>query len=142
MKTIGFPKPVHKKVKKKRVTPLPKLIKQADSVFSKWIRNRDGHCYGQEIPGEAERCQGNFCNCHLFGRGKKAIRFNELNCNGGCAFHNQVHDHIGRPQPWIYTGWFLKKYGVEAYNKLNEQSRIVKKFTRSELEDIIKKYTL
>lgn len=140
--TIGFPKPVHKKVKRKRVTPLPKLIKKADDVFAKWIRVRDGHCYGQEIPGEAQRCKGHLCNCHLFGRGKKDIRFDEMNCNAGCSFHNQIHDHIMRPQPWIYTGWFLKKYGVEAYNELNDRTNVIKKWTREELEEIITKYTL
>lgn len=139
---IAFPKPIHKKEKRKRVTPLPKLLKKADDVFAKWIRTRDGHCYGQEIPQEAGKCKMYLCNCHLFGRGKKALRFDEQNCNGGCMYHNQIHDHTMRPQPHIYINWFINKYGLEAYQDLTRRSYIIKKWSRDELEEIIKKYTL
>jgi hypothetical protein len=126
------------------VLPYNKLLKRADDVFAAWIRNRDREqgCYANEVEEVRGTCHGFFCNCHLFGRGDKAIRFDEFNCNGGCSYHNQIHDHTLRPKPHIYTGWFIKKYGVEKYEELWQKSYLVKKWTREELLDIIKKYTL
>lgn len=128
------------KPKKVRLIPLPKLMKKADDVFAAWIRQRDGRCYALDIPGEAQRCKGHLNCCHLIGRGKKAIRFDEKNCNGGCSFHNQIHDHTMRPQPHIYTGWFIRKYGADAYLDLEARAKVTKKWTREELNGIIEKY--
>jgi hypothetical protein len=129
-----------KKVKRVLLVPIPKLMKKADEVFALYIRNRDGHCYGAEIPEEAGKCKGYICNCHLFKRSKKDIRYDEANCNGGCMHHNQVHDHTMNPQPHIYTNWFIAKYGLEKYNELNRRSYIMKKWSREELYAIIEKY--
>ena len=129
-----------KKAKSISLIPLPKLMKQADEVFAKYIRTRDGHCYAEDIPEEKGKCRGYLCNCHLFKRGKKDIRFDEANCNAGCMYHNQVHDHTLNPQPHIYTNWFIKKYGLEKYQELNRRSYILKKWTRKELFSIIERY--
>lgn len=125
---------------KPKLLPHNKLLKKAQAVFNAWIRRRDAKqgCYAKEL----NTCKGSFCACHLFGVGKSAVRFDEVNVNGGCAYHNQIHDHTMRPQPQIYTAWFIKEYGSDMYLDLVDRSKMTKKWTREELINIIKKYSL
>lgn len=116
------------KTKIKKPT-LSKLLKEADRVFSLWIRARDGKCV---ICGTTERLQ----NSHLIRRGKKSVRFDEKNCNTNCATHNYLHNIY----PEVYTQWFIKRYGVSEYEKLIKKSQEVKQFKTSDLEELIKKY--
>lgn len=108
---------------------LAKLMKEADRVFSLFIRARDKKCV---ICGTTERLQ----NSHLIRRGKKSIRFDEKNCNTNCATHNYLHNIY----PETYTQWFIKRYGLDEYEKLIAKSHIVKQFKASELETLIEKY--
>jgi len=118
------------KVKPKISKPkLPKLLKEADRVFSLYIRNRDKRCV---CCNATERLQ---CG-HLIKRGRRSIRFHEKNCNCQCASCNVKHNYY----PEFYTNWFIKKYGLCEYEALINQSKEVKKFTVSELQEIIKKY--
>jgi hypothetical protein len=119
-----------KKPKRIKVTPLPKLIKQADAVFSRWIRNRDG--YKCVICGSTEVVQ---CG-HLIKRGKHATRFNERNCNAQCSRCNLKHNFY----PEYYTNWFISHWGVGEYRKLIELASKPYKFTRQELNEIIEGY--
>lgn len=124
-------KKVIKKPTKKKLT-YAKLLKKADDVFSKWIRNRDG--YKCVICGSTERIQ----NGHCFKRGKKRLRFDEHNCNAICSSCNYrdnfEHDH--------YVGFMLKKYGQEEYMRLLKISEIkdAYKIPRYELEELIERY--
>ena len=137
-------KPVKRPLRKKRVKLLPKnkLIKKADEVFQAWVRRRDAYrgCYANEIPEERGKCKMQFCGCHLFGKGKKAIRYDEFNVHGGCGYHNQIHDHTMRPQPQIMIGWFIRKFGFEKYEELRVRSYEIKEWSRDELNAIIAKY--
>lgn len=117
--------------KKSKLTPMPKLIKKADLVFSKWIRNRDKQCVLH-----SEKCSSVLQCGHLIRRGKRAVRFSEVNCNALCSFCNYKdnfeHDH--------YVMWFIKKHGADKYEELLEKSKVIYKFTRDELNEIIDKY--
>lgn len=119
--------------KKGKLPSLPKLIKKADVVFSLWIRNRDKQCVLH-----SPRCSSALQNSHLIRRGKRAVRFSEINCNGGCSYHNFLHNS----EPHHYTNWFIKKYGNGVYEKLCQEANTIKKFSRSELEEIINRYSL
>jgi len=129
------------KPKKEKHMSYKQLTKKADDAFAEFIRIRDGHCYGQDIPQEAHKCHGYLSDCHLFPRGKKSLRYDEINNNAGCSYHNQIHNNGLRPQPHIYTNWFIKKYGQEAYDDLYRRSYDTKQWTREELNQIIEKYT-
>jgi rubredoxin len=109
---------------------LPKLLKEADRVFSLFIRGRDG--YKCVICGSDFRPQ----NGHLITRKCKAIRFDEVNCNCQCQKCNYKH----RYQPQFYDQWFLHKYGQKEFDRLTELSKVVYKFTVKELQEIINKY--
>ncbi len=135
-----------KPLKKKRVLLIPKnkLEAKAVKVFNAWIRNRDKErgCYALEVHEEKGKCFGSFQCCHMFSSTKHDIKFDEFNCNGGCSNHNFIHDHAGRPQPHIYYGWFIKKYGLDKWCELKDRSYLTKKFTREELLSIIKQYSV
>ena len=124
--------------------PLKTLVKKADELFSIYTRNRDSQrgCYATEILEEKGKCKSGFNCCHLFGRGKYDIRWDEFNGHGGCFYHNQIHDHTFRPQPHIMTGWFIRKFGFEKYEELRKRSYIVRpsSWIRLKALEIIEKY--
>lgn len=137
-KTITKKKPK----KTRRNTPMekwsiPMLTETADKEFSIYIRNRDNYiCFAKEIPEHAIKCNVIIQNNHLLKRGKWNTRFNELNCHAGCSYHNTLHN----TQPQIYTSWFIKKYGEQAYLDLVELSEKPVKKDRFHLIEIILKY--
>ena len=144
-KANALKKPKKTPQKKKRVLliPINKLLKKADTVFSKWIRNRDRYlCFARDIPGEAELCKGYIQCCHLIKRSFKPTRFDETNCHAGCKHHNYNHDHGFNARPEVMTGWFIKNYGGLPYLDLKDKSRLYHKWTREELLEIIKKYDI
>ena len=120
-----------RKLKQKQL-PYLKLLKLADAVFSKWIRNRDDwKCL---ICGATEQIQ----NGHLIPRGNKSVRFDPYNCSAICSFCNY------RDNYWhfYYEVAFLKRYGAEEMVKLSERANVKIKLTRQDLEEIIRKYSV
>ena len=93
---IGVPK---KKIKK-RVTS----VKKADTLFSKWIRERDGKCVRC---GSVERLQ---CS-HFWPRKVSATRFDPENCDTLC-----YKCHYGDR----YHGWEYAKQGEYRIYKINQ----------------------
>ena len=130
-KTSGRGKILAKKgIPRKRLVPLPRLIKKVDSIFSLWIRKRDGEkCV---LCGSRVRVQ----NGHLIRRGKRSVRFDDVNCHAQCSSCNYKHNF----EPEHYTNWFIREYGSAMYEDLVDRSRQTKKWTRDELENLIKKY--
>ena len=125
------PKPTRaKKKKRKKLTPFPTLIKKANKVFNKFIRERDGQCVTCGTRNDLT------CS-HLITSGKKSVRYDTTNCNCQCKSHNFQHEW----NPEIYTAWWINKYGLTAYNELIARSNMIKKFTREELEKIIIAYS-
>jgi len=120
-----------RKLKQKQL-PYLKLLKLADAVFSKWIRDRDG--WTCIVCGTDENIQ----NGHLIPRENKAVRFSETNCNGLCGRCNW------RDRFWHhhYEVAWLKKWGVLPMYDLQERANVKIKLTRQDLEEIIRKYTL
>jgi len=43
-------------------------------------------------------------------------------------------------QPERYTDWFIRKHGVKRYQALIKESNQIKKFSDTDLEELIKKY--
>ncbi len=116
----------------KRITPLPKLLEKAQKVFNAYIRKRD----------EGMPC----ISCKTFGtmqaghyvpqKGGSYLRFHEWNVNAECAYCNAFDEFhlIG------YRRHLIAKIGEDAVDWLEENRHMVKKWTREELEEIIKKY--
>lgn len=120
-------------IKVKRELPLPRLKQKAQDAFNKWIRNRDKDkgCIscGKEVTEAG----------HYFSAGHySALRFNEINDNGQCTRCNCfLHGNLIN-----YRKGLVKRYGEKKVIELENSVaiRTVKKWTRFELELIIKMY--
>ena len=120
--------------KRKQIT-LPKLLEKAQKVFNAWIRERDkdlpciscGKWHDQWDAGH-----------YVPVKGGSYLRFNEFNvwkegkfCNGFDQFHL-----IG------YRKNLINRIGLEKVEWLESNRHIVKKWSKTELNNIIEKYKL
>lgn len=113
------------------MTKRKKLVSKLDKVFSEFIRNRDKRCV---CCGKTE----GLTNGHLITRAKYSVRWSELNCACQCRGCNMLHEY----QPERYTDWFIRKHGLKKYQALITESNQIKKFTDTDLEELIKKYDI
>jgi hypothetical protein len=109
--------------------PRKKAVKKADEWMSKYIRARDRHCV---TSGATE----NLTNSHLITRSKYATRWDEMNCHCQSSGENMRHEY----QPEIYTDWWIRKYGEEAYHALVLKSNTPVKLTTQDILDIAEYY--
>ena len=112
---------------------IPKLTAKAQIIFNRWIRSRD-----EGMPciscGKPANQAGHYFPVKMF----SALRFDEINVNAQCpgcnlfAHGNQAMYRIG----------LVERYGEEAVKELEEKAvkQRIKKWTRTELEQIINKY--
>jgi hypothetical protein len=117
----------------KKLLSIPTLTKKAQVVFNKWIRNRDKD-KGCISCGRPVTEAGHYLNAGHF----SALRFNEMNVNGQCTGCNCFrHGNLIE-----YRKGLVKKYGEGKVLMLENSVAIrsVKKFSRFELEEIIKTY--
>lgn len=120
-------------VKKKKLTPLPKLLKKCQIVFNAWIRYRDQDkgC----ISCGAEVTEAG----HYYSQGHhSSLRFNEVNTNGQCTRCNCfLHGNLIH-----YRNRLISRYNQSQIDLLDSVAtrNPVKKWTRFELEQIIEKY--
>lgn len=119
---------------KSKLVPLPKLIEKTQRVFNLYVRHRD-----EGLP--CISCGKNICDQagHYFPvKGHSGLRFDEYNVHGQCSYcncylhGNQAHYRVG----------LVEKIGEKAVKDLEARSRTVYKWTRAELEEIIKKYSI
>ena len=119
---------------------LPKLTAKAQKIFNAYIRQRDSEnglftCIscGQVKPTELMDA-----GHYVPQKNSSALRFNEYNVNGECKSCNgfdQFH-LIG------YRKNLINKIGIEMVEYLESQYREIKKWSRTELLQIIKDYKL
>jgi len=119
---------------------IPKLTAKAQKVFNAYIRQRDSEdgyftCIscGQIYSTDLMDC-GHFAPV----KGGSALRFDEYNCNGECKRCNGFDDFhlIG------YRRGIINKYGEDILIYLEQNARLVKKWSRTELNEIIEKYKI
>ena len=73
---------------------------------------------------------------HYISRRHNATLFDERNVHAQCMNCNLW----GYGNMGVYTQKLLEKYGSKIIDDLVKKSRTIKQFTRTELEEIIKKY--
>lgn len=107
------------------------------SLLSTAIKERDGNicvsCGNKNLSG------ANFQAGHLFSAGGHSnLRYHPYNIHTQDARCNIfLRGNIAE-----YSAWFIKKYGVEAFTIMSEASRAEKKWTSSELSELIEKIKL
>jgi len=110
------------------------LIKELDRVFSIFIRQRGkGKCISCGAVSEWKNMQ---CG-HYIRRSVMNTRWDEDNCHSQCMPCN-VFKSGNYP---AYTLALMSKYGAEIIEELNERSQQVRKWEKSELKEMIKKYS-
>lgn len=118
---------------------LQDLIKDADTIFSQWLRlsnaDKDGtvSCYTCDLN---MRWQNSHCG-HYVKRGNLFLRFDPRNCRVQCETCNI---HLGGNYPEFTRLLEIERPGRVEY--LLEESRLVYKPTRDEIRGIITEYTL
>lgn len=137
-------KPVRKPVKKatkpvaKKTQSLPALIKKAQVVFNRYIRDRDSSngyftCVSCGVEHPVSKMNAGH---YVPVKNSSLLRFNEWNTNGECVTCNlfdQFH-LVG------YRKRLIDKIGTDAVAWLEMQARVSYKWTRSEIQEIIDTY--
>lgn len=86
--------------------------KEADRLFSKMIRARDGRC-------RMCRSEYNLDCAHIFSRGYFAVRWEPENAVALCSGHHKEYTH--KPLEW--EDWVREWMGNEAYDALRLRAR-------------------
>jgi hypothetical protein len=118
--------------KKKKAAPLPKLKAKAVKVFNNYIRERDKSlgCISCQT-GKADHA-GHYMNAGQH----SALIFDENNVHGQCVACNcYKHGNLIR-----YRQGLVNKIGETTVKELEATANLVKKWTRTELEEIITTY--
>jgi hypothetical protein len=123
-----------KKVKESKLKPLPKLIKDVQQVFNKYIRTRDEGMVCISCGSDKANQAGHWISV----KQSSALRFHEWNVNLQCAGCN-LYLHGNQV---MYRVGLVKKIGERAVAELESMyvNNRIKKWDRTELEDLINKY--
>lgn len=126
---------------KKKLIPIPKLVKKLDDVFQMCIRYRDDFtCItcGKKFPrGERTQCHAG----HFISRGVYATRWDEENVNCQCAGCNLKQSLADTETITRYAKELELKYGAGTVDRLIQKKHSVFKLNRGWLEDNIELYT-
>jgi hypothetical protein len=120
------------------LTTIPKLTAKAQKIFNAYIRQRDSdNGYFTCIScGQTKEVSQMDAGHYVPVKGSSALRFDEYNVNGECKACNgfdQFH-LIG------YRRNLIDKVGERKVMELEHQHRLIKKWSRTELNEIIKQY--
>jgi hypothetical protein len=121
------------KIKESKLVPLPKLLAKAQTVFNKYIRERDKNL-GCISCGKPVEHAGHYFNVGHY----SALRYNTMNVNGQCVRCNTyAHGNLIN-----YRKGLVIRYGEERVKQLELLPEInkVKKWSRVELNTIIEIY--
>jgi hypothetical protein len=105
-----------------KALPQKELEKKLDRIFSEYIRLRtvDDRGYCQCITcGKFYHWKDVHCG-HFIPRGRKATRFDEMNCHPQCV-HCNYHKH---GQPDIYRLRLIEMYGKSKVEKLEQLAQM------------------
>ena len=117
---------------------IPKLTAKAQTIFNRYIRQRDSQngyftCISCGITKDTSQMDAGH---YVPVKNSSSLRFDEYNVNGeckGCNGFDQFH-LIG------YRKNLIDKIGERMVMHLESQHRLLKKWSRTELNEIIEKY--
>ena len=110
--------PIKRKFRLRRTSPKGKLIKEADRLFSLYIRGRDKVC-------QHPLCNKRKLHCaHIFSRRNMNLRWYPDNAIGLCFYH---HLHWAHKEPILFNQFVERNLGLERYSKLILKKNIIEK---------------
>lgn len=116
------------RLRKKGKSERAKLIREIDRLHSLYIRNRDKYCV---TCGTSKDLQ---CG-HLFTRVNHSTRWDTApdgNAHAQCASDNYRHEY----DPYKFTNWYIKRFGVEKYDELHRRHITTRRYTMPELREL------
>jgi hypothetical protein len=115
----------------KTTTTIPKLTAKAQKIFNNYIRTRDRELGCISCGGRVDHA-GHYLSVGAH----SALRFNEWNVNGQCVGCNCFkHGNLIR-----YRMGLVEKIGETAVRELELEKNVVRKWSRTDLENIIITY--
>lgn len=118
---------------KKKSKSIKRLKKEADAVFSKFIRIRDkGQCFTCPTKGRIEDMQ---CG-HYVSRSRLTTRYDEENCHCQCVACNVFKNG----NMVAYSVNLMKLHGKDIIEELHLRSQVLRKFSRKDYEGLIAYY--
>ena len=113
---------------------IPKLKKEADKWFSKYIRLRDSlNGIAECITCGVQKPISQMQNGHFVSRTASKLRYSEFNCNAQCVGCNMFK----QGEQYKYGKALDEKYGKGTADKLMAQRHETHKWKAEELEQII-----
>lgn len=117
---------------------LTKLKKKADTIFSKYVRYRDGEVKNGEWQTTCITCGvtkpiKDMQAGHFVSRSCNLLRYNDLNVHSQCIKCNMFHSG----EQYEYARQIDLRYGDGTAESLHNQRRQTHKLTVTELEQII-----
>lgn len=111
------------------------LLKLAQTVFNKYIRERDGKtCISCDFKGEGRQIH---CGHYMSQGGNSALRFSETNCHSQCVqCNNYKSGNLAN-----YRLRLIEKIGIDEVVRL-ETTKNTKLWTVEELKEVIETYKL
>lgn len=105
------------------------LVAKLDARFSEYIKKRDRRCV---ICGSTSGLQ----TSHYYGKGAHySTRWDEINSHAFCAgCHLRHHNR----DPEMYRDWMHERYGEETMDALRLRANIIRKFTDSDIAELVK----
>lgn len=120
-------------MRNKSKNPIVVLRNKAWALMSEWIRRRWSDKDGNVVCitcGKKIHWKKAHASHYKHGR----LDFDEININPSCSKCNVfLHGNLGN-----YTIFLVEKYGLDVVNDLCRRANVVHKYSRQELEDIIK----
>ena len=124
-----------KKKMKEELETVQELIKATQIIFNKYIRLRDKNelCIScKQVPKKINA--GHFWNANNHWN----VRFDEDNVHVQCE---KCNSYLSGNLIEYRTN-LLMKIGAERFSQLEAKARVIRKFTKDELKEIIKEYKL
>lgn len=128
------------------------LLKEADRLFSLFIRNRDSDkngniscvCCGKIYNVGDKDGYGNKIvqNLHFIQRDVYSLRFDEDNCAAGCCYCNKdMSDHPRGTAYMQYLSVMLENFGEDVVKEMQVAHRKINRIEESQLKVIIEHYS-
>ncbi len=127
------------------------MLKEADKVFSLFIRKRDADkngnidcvCCGKIYNLEDKTENGDtVVQClHFVQRGVYSLRYDLVNCHAGCTWCNKdMNDNPEGKAYHQFRDYLVACIGEEEVVAMEQQKRSINKITHEYIRSIIKKY--
>lgn len=123
---------------KRKQASLPALIRKLDTVFSRYIRMSyadDGGTVACVTCGKLLHWKDAHAG-HFISRRHMSVRWDERNVHPQCCGCNTFNGG----QLDEYSAYIINSYGMNTFDELRQMKNQTRKWTRSELTDLIARY--